>query len=325
MREALQIGTALFKIHVLRKRAPLFLSWNITFRCNLRCKYCAACDAPRTELTTAEVLEGLDALWELGGRWITFGGGEPLIRDDIVEITRYAKHKGFHVYLSTNGWLLPSKADIVEVLDHVNLSLDGGKAVHDEVRGTGAFDKTMEALTFLKENRIHASLQCVINRYNVKGLDDAVDLARHHQVPIMFQPATKWLNTSRKENPIAPDTEAYREAIAHIKSLKRSGAPIRNSFTGLRHLERWPNPTSIFCAAGRGLAIIEADGSVLACHQCQYGQVLDGKTPGGGIREQFQSMTLPRNCAQCWCAPLVELCLVFSLHPEALYNAFRNG
>ncbi len=325
MRQSFETGLALLKIHLLRKRIPLFLSWNITFRCNLRCVYCAACEALKEELDTNEIKEGLDALWRLGTRWITFGGGEPLLRQDIGEVFHYAKNKGFHVYASTNGWFVPEKARALGVLDHVNLSLDGPKETHDAIRGKGAFDSVIAAIETLKALKISTSLLCVLSNYNLDAVDEAVAIAQSHGLTIMFQPATRWLNSSVKDNPHIPDTAAYRKAIDHIVQLKKAGRPIRNSHAGLRHLAQWPTPTPIFCVAGRGMAIVEADGSMLACHQCQF-RGRDGvKKSPGSIHAQFKEMNLPATCVQCWCAPLVELGLVFSFNLEAIYNAFRNG
>ncbi len=326
MRQVFETGLALLKLHVLRKRVPLFMSWNITFRCNLRCLYCASCEAPHEELDTREVLSGLDALWGLGTRWITFGGGEPLMRRDMGEILRYSCSKGYQTYLSTNGWFLKSRLDEVRpYVKHINLSLDGGREVHDRVRGEGAYDKALEALETCKSAGIPASLQCVLNRFNLDEADIAVAAAKEYGVPIMFQPATKWLSTSTKENPIAPETEAYRRTIAHIIALKKQGAPVRNSYTGLRHLALWPDPQPIFCVAGRTMAILKADGSMIACHQCQVGDFLNGSAMGGSIEEKFKKMRLPAGCVQCWCAPVVELCLFFSLRPEVMLNALRYG
>lgn len=325
MRQMFETGMALVKLHLLRRRVPLFASWNITFRCNLRCLYCASCDAPRDELDTSGVFSGLDALWRMGTRWITFGGGEPLLRQDIGEILKYSKQKGFQTYLSSNGWLLQNRlAEIRPYVDHLNLSLDGTREVHDKVRGEGAYDKALEALDLCKSSGIHVSLQCVLNRYNLDAVDDAVATAKEYGVPIMFQPATKWLSTSTRENPIAPDTTEYRKAIAHIVQLKRQGAPVRNSFTGLRHLASWPDPQPIFCIAGRSMVILEADGSMIACHQCQVTDFLCGKAGRGSMEDNFKNLRLPTHCVQCWCAPVVELCLFFSLRPEAMLNALRH-
>jgi len=318
------LATALVKIRVLRRPMPLFGEWNVTFRCNLRCKYCGACNAAADELGTDDVQRGLDTLWDLGVRWLTFGGGEPLIRKDIGEILAHARARGFVVFLSTNGWLVPQHMDDLRYVDHVNLSLDGPRAVHDDVRGPGAFDKTLEAAEACRQGGISVSLQCVMSSYNLGVLDDVVAIARAQGLMVMFQPATKWLDSSTEANPIAPPVEPYREAIAHLVELKRSGAPVRNSVAGLEHLAKWPDPTPIWCSAGVLTFSIEPDGTMLACHQAQVGRFLKGHRPGTALDVQYADLSVPKGCVQCWCAPMVELALLFSLRPAALWNALRS-
>ena len=260
------------------------------------------------------------------GPWllvVTFGGGEPLVRRDMGAILQYAKAKGFAVFVSTNGVLLPEQAEVLEWVDHVNLSLDGNREVHDLVRGAGTFDKALAALEVCRERGVGVSLQCVLNKNNLDAAEDAIAVARKYGVSVMFQPATRWLSSSRKPNPIAPDPAPYRRTMAQLVALKREGAPIRNSVAGLRHLARWPDPTRIWCIAGVLIAVVEADGSLLGCHQCQVAQFLNGQAMGGSLREQFAGLRLPEHCAECWCAPLVELALVFSLRPEPVLNAVR--
>lgn len=311
------------KVRVLRKRVPLFLEWNLTFRCNLRCKYCGACDARGAELGAEEVQRGLDALRELGAGWVTFGGGEPLLRKDISEILRHAKQKGFYVYLSTNGILLPEKAEALQWVDHVNLSLDGGREVHDEVRGDGSFDKTIDAIALCRQQGVDTSLLCVLSSYNLDHTEEVLALASQYGLYAMFQPATQWLDSSTEPNPIAPPVEKYRQTIEHLIRRKRQGAPIRNSVTGLRHLAHWPDPTHIWCSAGLLTCTVEPDGAMLACHQAQAARFLRGEAVPGEMKTQFATLLRPTSCAQCWCAPLVELALLFSLRPEPVYNALR--
>ena len=73
------------------------------------------------------------------------------------------------------------------------------------------------------------------------------------------------------------------------------------------------------------MAILEADGAMIACHQCQVSDFLSGTATDGSIEEKFKKMRLPTGCVQCWCAPVVELCLFFSLRPEVMLNALRYG
>ena len=92
MRQVIDTALTLLKIHVLRKRVPLFVSWNITFRCNLRCLYCAACEAPHDELGTSEFCPA----WMPCGAWargLPLAGAN-LVRADIDNL-HYSKNKGF--------------------------------------------------------------------------------------------------------------------------------------------------------------------------------------------------------------------------------------
>ncbi len=324
---AARLAVALAKVRVLHLRVPLFVEWNLTFRCNQRCLYCGACDAPRAEWDTQQVLEGLQCLWRIGARWITLGGGEPLLREDIGDIARGAHALGFRVYLSSNGALLPQKPDILQWIHHVNISLDGGPETHDAIRGKGTHAKAMAAITTCRDAGVSVSLLCVISSMNLDRLDEVLEIAARHGLTVMFQPATRWLDSSTAPNPIAPPVAAYRGAMEQLIARKRAGAPVRNSITGLKHLAQWPQPAYIWCSAARLTGTVEPDGMFLACHQAgtgHYLQTVGVGAKGADLAQQFRLSKTPSACRQCWCAPMVELALLFSLRPEPLWNALRT-
>ncbi len=321
---ALRALRALYDVRVRKRPALLFVSWNITFRCNLRCKYCGACDVRRDEWPTEKVLQGLDDLWEMGARWITFGGGEPLMRPDLDTILRHAHKRGFQTYLSTNGWFVPQRIADLQWVDHVNLSLDGTRATNDAVRGHGAFDKTIEAIAACRATGVPVSLQCVLAAHNFNEHEEVVQIAVERGVSVMFQPATQWLDSSLEPNPLAPPVEPYRETIARLIEMKQRGAPIRNSVAGLRHLQRWPDPSPIWCSAGLLTCSVEPDGTMLACHQVDIARFLRDRPNVQRIAEQAHGVCTPSGCTACWCAPMVELALVFSLCREPILNALNR-
>ena len=305
--------------------APLFVSWNLTFRCNLRCGYCGASDAPRRECDTEEIKRGLDDLYALGGRWITFGGGEPLLRRDLPEIVAHAKALGFQVFISTNGHFVPDRIDELGEVDKLNLSLDGPREIHDAVRGAGAFEDTLRAARVAREAKLPFSYQCVLARHNLGCIEETLAIAREQHAWMMFQPATQWLDSSTAPNPLAPPVEEYREAMASLLRLKEAGAPIANSKGGLRHLAHWPNNMPIRCLAGRLTVMIEPDGTLLSCHQCEVAHFLNADDkPDKGIAAQYHETIPPKGCVQCWCAPIVELALICSLKPEPIFNTIRQ-
>jgi len=316
---AAQVGASMLRVNVLRGRAPLFASWNITFRCNLHCSYCGTHEAEGEELSTEQVFRGLERLWTQGIRWVTFSGGEPLLRKDMLEIAAHARSLGFQVFLSTNGWLLPKRADILDHIGHVNISLDGNQEVHDSVRGKGAYDKALRAVDTCVDRGVSVSLLCVLSAHSLDGIEDVIATARERRALVMFQPATQWLDSSVRPNPIAPPVGPYRQTVERLITLKKAGAPIRNSIPGLQHLAKWPETTPIRCSAGDVSITIEADGSMLSCHQAQFGRVHERYT----IESPLSALPTKLNCAQCWCGPLVELGLVYSLRPGAVWNAYK--
>lgn len=323
--QSFKSGITLLKVMAGLGRAPLFVSWNVTFRCNLRCGYCGASDAPRRECDTEEIKTGLQELYRLGGRWVTFGGGEPLLRPDLGELIVHAKSLGFQVFVSTNGHFVPERLEDLRPVDNLNFSLDGPREVHDMVRGAGAFEDTLRAARVAREADLPFSFQCVLARHNLACIEDTVAIAREQGAWMMFQPATQWLDSSTAPNPWASPVEEYRKAVAQLLQLKQAGAPIANSKAGLRHLAHWPDATPIRCLAGRLMVMVEPDGTLLSCHQCEVARFLtaEGK-PAKTLTEQFQETPPPRGCEQCWCAPVVELALICSLKPEPIYNTIRR-
>ncbi len=326
LKSVLQVGSAVGRSLLLKRRVPIFVSWNITFRCNRRCDYCGTHELELRELDTTQVLSGIDALYAIGTRWITFGGGEPLLRDDIRVIVDHAKASGMHVFVSTNGALVPSNLEAIRSVDKVTLSLDGPPEVHDRIRGPRAFEETIEALSACREAEIRAALLCTLSKHNLKVVDEVVRIAAESGVRVTFQPATEWLDSSTTPNPIAPPEEEYRQTMDQIIGLKRSGAPIANSLPALRHLSRWPNATKILCGAGRYFLCVEPDGRVLACHQAQAGELADNSSEditAEDLASRVDNMELPTGCQLCWCAPIVEMAQVFSLKAGAIINAAR--
>ncbi|MCU1361551.1 MAG: hypothetical protein JWN99_2840, partial [Ilumatobacteraceae bacterium] len=68
--------------------APICLTWELTYACNLQCVHCLSSSGQRDprELTTAEAKRVLDELHDLQVFYINIGGGEPMVRRDFFEL-----------------------------------------------------------------------------------------------------------------------------------------------------------------------------------------------------------------------------------------------
>ena len=125
--------------------APICLTWELTYACNLSCIHCLSSSGRRDprELTTAEAKRVLDELRDLQVFYINIGGGEPMIRRDFFELVEYSVAQGIGVKFSTNGAFIDAKAAArltsMDYLD-IQISLDGiDPATNDAVRGGGSY------------------------------------------------------------------------------------------------------------------------------------------------------------------------------------------
>ena len=170
-----------------RDKKPVVV-WNCTRTCNLKCMHCYSESDGRTygELSTDEAKEMIDDLASFGSPVLLFSGGEPCLRDDLVELMHYAKQAGMRVVLSTNGTLItPELArEFAEVgLSYVGVSLDGGPETHDRFRGVeGAFERSMEGLANAQAAGIKVGLRMTLNKLNYGEVDDVFDIMRERSI-----------------------------------------------------------------------------------------------------------------------------------------------
>jgi radical SAM protein with 4Fe4S-binding SPASM domain len=148
-------------------------------------------DSVKEELPLHEFKQFIDQISSFKPN-ITLFGGEPLLYSDCLDLIRYIKDKNMHCLMITNGSLLNKYAgDIIDSrLDELNLSLDGGKELHDHIRGMpGLFDRIAQGvkeINLIKKekrgNRPLINLQCTITRYNYRRLDELLEVAEDLEV-----------------------------------------------------------------------------------------------------------------------------------------------
>jgi radical SAM protein with 4Fe4S-binding SPASM domain len=169
--------------------APFLVVWDITYKCNLKCKHCYANagNVSKDELTTEEAKEAIDKLSRACVPIIAFSGGEPLVRKDILELAKYAHNKGLYVAMATNATLI-TKEKAKEMkkagIDFVQISLDGATAkTHDTFRGIkGVFNKTIEGIKNCVDEGFFVNIATTATKYNYKEIPKIIDLCEELQV-----------------------------------------------------------------------------------------------------------------------------------------------
>ena len=157
----------------LNNRRPERGLFELTYQCNLKCIhcYCKGSEELETELTSEEIKDILDRIHKEGCLEITFTGGEPLIREDFLEIYSYAKEKGFIISIFTNGLLFTKK--IIEYLVKsppfsIEITLNGiSEAVYEGITQVkGSFKGITSVLKELAEKELPLILKSNCLRQN---------------------------------------------------------------------------------------------------------------------------------------------------------------
>ncbi|NQU75281.1 MAG: 12,18-didecarboxysiroheme deacetylase [Planctomycetes bacterium] len=190
--DVLRYGSGRLPSHLLQFSAdkkPVVV-WNCTRRCNLRCVHCYSRSANRQypgEMTTQQAFALLDDLAAFGTPVVLFSGGEPLLREDLLELAGRAIQLGMRAVLSTNGTLIDRKtADRLRQvgLGYVGVSLDGMREVNDSFRGAGgAFDLALAGIRNCRQAGIKVGLRFTICNRNAADVGDIMSLLRDEDIP----------------------------------------------------------------------------------------------------------------------------------------------
>lgn len=249
--------------------APICLTWELTYACNLACVHCLSSSGRRDprELSTAEAKAVIDELQAMQVFYINIGGGEPMVRPDFFELLEYAIDHRVGVKFSTNGTKLDAeKAVRLAAMDYldVQISLDGATAeINDRVRGEGSYAASIRAM----ENLAAASfgpfkISVVITRDNVTQLDAFQAIADSYGAELRLtrlRPSGRGADTWHELHPTNDQQRLlYDWLLDHPRTLTG------DSFF---HLSAFGEalPGLNLCGAGRVVCLIDPVGDVYAC------------------------------------------------------------
>lgn len=154
-------------------RRPEGVTFELTYGCNLRCLHCynPTHRALPHELTTSEVCSILDQIADLGVLNVTFTGGEPSIRPDIVQILRHARSRGLMIQLLTNATRITSSfaETLQEVgVTQVNVSIYGATALtYKRMTETpSSYAPFVQGLRHLADHRLPVTVRMPVTTVN---------------------------------------------------------------------------------------------------------------------------------------------------------------
>ena len=166
-------------------RAPLFVAWQLTNRCQARCITCCEESGPNAawadELTAHEAVEIAQRIVDYGVPYVAFGGGEPLGVAHCWQLFQLFSDAGVAIKLETDGQLINhATADRLAALQMqcVQISVDGASAdTHERVRPGSSFEAALGAIKRLVERGQAPQLVFSPTRLNLHDIVAAYDLA----------------------------------------------------------------------------------------------------------------------------------------------------
>jgi radical SAM protein with 4Fe4S-binding SPASM domain len=161
---------------------PILAVWEITLACDLACGHCGsrAGRARPDELSTAEALDLVDQLAELGVIEVVLIGGESYLREDWLQIIARIAERGMEPLLTTGGRGMTAeraRAAKQAGLLSASVSFDGMEATHDLQRGVkGSWAAALDAVRNLREADVLVSANTQINTLSMRELPDVLEL-----------------------------------------------------------------------------------------------------------------------------------------------------
>ncbi len=168
-------------------RRPDGVTFELTYGCNLRCLHCynPTHRVLPHELTTSEVCSILDQIADFGILNVTFTGGEPSIRPDIVQILRHARSQGLVVQFLTNATrMTPSFATVLREVgvSQVNVSIYGAtESTYERMTAIpGSYALFRQGLQCLAAFRLPVTLRMPVTTVNQGELAACRALVENH-------------------------------------------------------------------------------------------------------------------------------------------------
>jgi MoaA/NifB/PqqE/SkfB family radical SAM enzyme len=165
-----------------KKSEPLEAHVAVTSKCNVGCEGCYLDARPDGAHVARETLERtLDALAARGVFTVAFGGGEPLMRDDLGELAESARARGLLPVVTTSGvGMTRDKARALGAFAQVNVSYDGEDEVYRAVRAFPGAPSAERAMDLLREANVAFGVNVVLTRQSLPALETTLARAQSH-------------------------------------------------------------------------------------------------------------------------------------------------
>lgn len=264
------------------EESGFYFQWHITEACNLKCRHCYQEDTQSVInhmsilYKTVDIMSSALVTWKKKGR-VSITGGEPLLYpEEVGLLLGYIEgNNNFSaVSILTNGTLvtedLTTELSKYKKIREIQVSIDGyNSAIHDRIRGKGAFDRAISGIKLLLEHNISVAIMFTLNKLNMNQLSAVLDLANEVGVQYLTIERYTPMGKSDKDALTLIPTElrdAYRSAYMKWMQMKQEGSKLKlRTSRPLWHLIN--DSLGGFCPVGYSCLTIMPDGTVYPCRR----------------------------------------------------------
>lgn len=257
----------------IKNRHPHVGGIELTPYCNLRCVHCYLQDQEKnTLLSTKDIKNIIDELFQVGVLFLYFTGGEIFTRADFLEIYVYAKQKGFIIELLTNGTLIDIEA--IKVFNQyppasISISVYGkDEETYYRVTGQhGMYDKVINTFDLLSQNSIHFEIKYIGMKENQDDYFAIQSLAKRYGAEFSY---SMELFPTLKGNGC---TKNHMISLSKIIEIEKKIPEKKEEY---KHLSEIPNPfinreevPLYLCDMAISNFLVDYQGYLNPCHKCR--------------------------------------------------------
>lgn len=256
------------------KKIPLDITIQITHKCESNCKYCKLPEnGINDELTTKQYKKIINDLSEMGTINLTFTGGEPLLRNDITKLVKYAANKNIpYININTNGNNVKKLIEIKKYLKNVYFSLDGDKETNNFLRGQDSYEKTKKVISKMDKDLTNITILATLNKLNYsnfnKQLKHMIKLSKNMNSYLLYHPLYKHKWNKDQIEELKLNKEELLRSINILERINKSEKIFRRNTEEYKIWKEWiktsNNPLKTY--AGQYYAWIYPDGMISPCH-----------------------------------------------------------
>jgi MoaA/NifB/PqqE/SkfB family radical SAM enzyme len=163
--------------------SPLFIAWQITSLCNMRCHHCCEDSAHLmpNEMNRSRVLDLCRQIADMSIPYVAVSGGEPMLHPQFFDVCRFFRSQGIALKVETNGELVTEEAtrEMARLgLRSVQISVDGATAAtHEQLRLKGRWQDAIDACRRLVAAGVRTEIVFVPTKFNIHETAAVIDLA----------------------------------------------------------------------------------------------------------------------------------------------------